>query len=173
MIFEYLTRKLHSLVERSGGAGTAGSHFDENCLNHEIMTGFLDTHNRMSKVTIGALEDLGFTVNYDNADEYRMPKQRVQNCMDTINGNRRLRSTKSFKHHVRLLQGPHGDHPTPQEVDDAKKSGQEYIHRCKKSLDDVKLEDDEMDVGCSHISVIFQSGTGSLFGLDVFDQDQS
>lgn len=169
--FEFLMPESRSTVESGGGAGTAGSHFDENCLNHEIMTGFLDQHNRMSKITIGALEDLGFTVNYDSADDYRMPTKRVQNCMDIINGNRMLRSSQSSARRIRLLQGPSGDNPTPQDVADAEKSGQEYIHRCKKSLNGVELKDDEMDVGCSHISVIFQGESGSLFGMDVFDEE--
>jgi hypothetical protein len=38
------------------------------------MTGFLDTGaNPISRLTIGAFEDLGYTVDYAAADAYRLP----------------------------------------------------------------------------------------------------
>jgi hypothetical protein len=71
-------------IEDSGGAGTAQSHPEEEdedtpryCqgiltpgLEEEIMTGYIDPYQHMpiSRITIGMLEDLGWSVNYDAAD---------------------------------------------------------------------------------------------------------
>lgn len=57
-------------VEEDGGAGTAGSHWDEDCLVDELMTGFATGLLPFSRLTIGSLEDMGYTVDYDAADEY-------------------------------------------------------------------------------------------------------
>ena len=58
-------------VENTGGEGTADSHWRESSFNTELMTGFLDSGaNPISLMTIGALQDLGFTVNEAAADQY-------------------------------------------------------------------------------------------------------
>jgi hypothetical protein len=48
------------------------SHRDEPCLRHEIMTPAISLNNNyiISSVTIGALEDLGYKVDYSKADNY-------------------------------------------------------------------------------------------------------
>ena len=45
-------------------------HWDENYLGTELMTPFADDRNQLSRVTLGALADLGYTVNYGRADRY-------------------------------------------------------------------------------------------------------
>ncbi|RIH85663.1 leishmanolysin-related zinc metalloendopeptidase [Calidithermus roseus] len=61
-------------VENTGGSGTRDSHWRESVFNNEIMTGFLDSGaNPLSKVTIGSMEDLGYSVNYSAADPYTLP----------------------------------------------------------------------------------------------------
>jgi hypothetical protein len=58
-------------IENEGGSGTACSHFDEQCLRTELMTGFVSALDLpLSVITVGAMEDLGFTVNYTAADNY-------------------------------------------------------------------------------------------------------
>lgn len=71
-------------IEDDGGAGTAGGHPEEGNnpryndgqlhpgLDHELMTGFaeLSGNEPLSAITIGFLEDLGYKVNYDYAEEY-------------------------------------------------------------------------------------------------------
>jgi len=59
-------------VEPSGGAGTAGAHWSEAVFNAELMTGYIESYgaNPISRVTIGALQDLGYTVSYAAADAY-------------------------------------------------------------------------------------------------------
>ena len=61
-------------VEGTGGAGTAGSHWRESVFGNELMTGFLGSgDNPLSRVTIGAFEDLGYEVDYATADPYSLP----------------------------------------------------------------------------------------------------
>ncbi len=57
-----------------GGAGTRDGHWREAVFANELMTGILDAGpNPISRVTIAAFEDLGYTVDYAGADVYRLP----------------------------------------------------------------------------------------------------
>ena len=63
-------------VETDGvfGDGTAFVHWDEDALGNEILTGYMNPgSNPISKITVGALEDMGYQVNYDKADDYSSP----------------------------------------------------------------------------------------------------
>lgn len=60
-------------LETGGGAGTAGSHWEENTFQSELMTGFATGALPLSRLTIGAMQDLGYTVNYARADAYTKP----------------------------------------------------------------------------------------------------
>jgi len=59
-------------VEDGGGSGTAGSHWDEQALDNELMTGYINNDgdpstnddNYLSKFSVMALADLGYTVDY-------------------------------------------------------------------------------------------------------------
>jgi hypothetical protein len=59
-------------IEQGGGAGTAGSHWSESLFDTELMTGYAENEPPMplSIVTIGVLQDLGYTVNYGAADSF-------------------------------------------------------------------------------------------------------
>jgi hypothetical protein len=59
-------------LEPFGGLGTAGSHFSEDLFGTELMTGFLNSGvlNPLSIVTVGAMADLGYAVNFGAADPY-------------------------------------------------------------------------------------------------------
>lgn len=65
-----------------GGFG----HWDENCLKDEVMTPRLDFFNEvpvrtpLSAMTIGAMEDIGYTVNYGAADTFGLND--LDNCND-------------------------------------------------------------------------------------------
>ena len=57
-----------------GGPGTRDGHWREAVFANELMTGFLDVGaNPISRTTIGAFEDLGYSVDYAAADAYRLP----------------------------------------------------------------------------------------------------
>jgi len=47
-------------VESDGGPGTAGGHWDEEALQNEIMTGFIDNTNYLGEISVAALYDLGY-----------------------------------------------------------------------------------------------------------------
>jgi hypothetical protein len=62
-------------LETGGGGGTVGAHWSETTFGAEIMTGFLNggVANPLSRITVGAFADLGYTVNYAAADAYALP----------------------------------------------------------------------------------------------------
>jgi hypothetical protein len=45
-------------------------HFDETCLNSELLTPYTDKDMRLSRITVASLEDIGYLVNYNGADVY-------------------------------------------------------------------------------------------------------
>ena len=62
-------------VANTGGPGTAEGHWRENIFDHELMTGYAEDSGPMplSRLTIAALEDLGYAVDYDQADDFALP----------------------------------------------------------------------------------------------------
>ena len=69
-------------IEADGNAGTAGGHWDEACLDNELMTGWLDSGrpNPVSRITIGGFEDIGYSVDYDVAEEYTLASVNTGFC---------------------------------------------------------------------------------------------
>lgn len=58
----------------TGGPGTREGHFRESIFGNELMTGYLDPGiNPISRLTVGALQDLGYQVDYDSADPFSLP----------------------------------------------------------------------------------------------------
>jgi hypothetical protein len=58
-------------VENTGGAGTANRHWRASVFPTETMNGFIDSRTApLSRITIGAMEDVGYQVRYDAADVY-------------------------------------------------------------------------------------------------------
>jgi hypothetical protein len=58
-------------VENTGGPGTANSHWRENVLKNELMTGYLNAgSNPLSVLTVRSLQDMGYTVNTGGADPF-------------------------------------------------------------------------------------------------------
>ena len=85
-------------VERSGGSGTAGAHWSESVFNAELMTGFAESPGvamPISRMTIGALQDLGYTVNYSAADAYTLPGGPQTSTITGDGGNNTLNGTNS------------------------------------------------------------------------------
>ncbi|MEI7780426.1 MAG: S8 family serine peptidase [Planctomycetota bacterium] len=63
-------------VENTGGQGTAGAHWRETVFKTELMTGYAEPAGAampLSRITVGAMADLGYTVNYVKADPYLKP----------------------------------------------------------------------------------------------------
>ncbi len=61
-------------VENTGGQGTVNGHWREDVMGNELMTSFMTNRDGiLSSVTIAALEDMGYTVNYAAAEDYMWP----------------------------------------------------------------------------------------------------
>lgn len=61
-------------VENEGGGGTRDSHWRESVFNNEIMTGYINAGtNPTSRITVGSLADLGYSVNMAAADNFARP----------------------------------------------------------------------------------------------------
>ncbi len=53
-------------IEQDGGPGTAGGHWDEDTLNNELMTGYINESNFLAQFSVMSLEDLGYAVDYQD-----------------------------------------------------------------------------------------------------------
>ena len=62
-------------VANTGGPGTAEGHWRESTFDYELMTGYVeeDAEMPLSRMTVAALDDLGYKVDYSAADEYALP----------------------------------------------------------------------------------------------------
>ncbi|KAG7348665.1 PKD domain containing protein [Nitzschia inconspicua] len=67
-------------IETRGGSGAAYFHWEENALNDELMTVFINGGTPLSSLTIASLEDLGYVVDYDAADPYCPPLTADLSC---------------------------------------------------------------------------------------------
>ncbi|CAN0134456.1 unnamed protein product, partial [Phaeothamnion confervicola] len=68
------------LIENNYGPGTACSHWDEEQLKGELMTGVAQPESPrmpLSVITIGAMADLGYAVDYGAADPFTLPSDAV------------------------------------------------------------------------------------------------
>jgi len=62
-------------IENTGGEGTAGGHWRESVFSTELMTGYAEAPGvpmPISRMTVGALQDLGYTVDYAAADPFTL-----------------------------------------------------------------------------------------------------
>lgn len=61
-------------LENTGGPGTRDGHLRESVFGHELLTGFLSGATRpISRVSVGAFEDMGYEVDYEAADAFVLP----------------------------------------------------------------------------------------------------
>jgi Leishmanolysin len=71
--FQKIASCFYVPTENDGEEGTRCVHWDEECLRNEIMTGQIPPAGQkaiLSRITIGALHDLGYSVNYKAAEPY-------------------------------------------------------------------------------------------------------
>lgn len=78
-VYSNLTGRKQSFIplQTTGGSGTAGAHWSEEIFFNELMTGYYNSNieNPLSKLTLAAFEDLGYEVDYSQADTYSLPLQ--------------------------------------------------------------------------------------------------
>jgi subtilisin-like proprotein convertase family protein len=61
-------------VANTGGPGTRDGHWRESVFGNELLTGFLSGAIRpLSRMSVGAFEDMGYEVDYEAADDYELP----------------------------------------------------------------------------------------------------
>jgi hypothetical protein len=61
-------------VANVGGIGTRDTHWREAVFVNELMTGTIrESGNPISRMTVGSLADLGYTVDFDAAEPYELP----------------------------------------------------------------------------------------------------
>ncbi len=72
-VFGALNASLGVPVENTGGTGTRGGHWRETVFQDELMTGWAGGAMQMSALTVGALGDMGYTVDPARADAYSLP----------------------------------------------------------------------------------------------------
>lgn len=65
-------------LETSGGSGTVGAHWSETIFGSELMTGYVNSVMQLSRVTVGAMADLGYVVNYAAADRFTPPPAGIE-----------------------------------------------------------------------------------------------
>lgn len=73
-------------LETGGGAGTAGAHWSEAVFRTELMTGYVDPVMQLSRLTVGAMADLGYVVNYAAADAFTPPPAGIQAAARAVFG---------------------------------------------------------------------------------------
>lgn len=70
-------------LENRGQRGTRDCHWRESVFGDELMTGILRSkRNPISHLTIAALCDIGYQVNFDAADSFILPKNDYQNMQE-------------------------------------------------------------------------------------------
>ncbi len=60
-------------VENEGGTGTRDGHWRESVFDTELMTGFNDPVQQLSRLTIASLQDLTYSVDFSAAQAYALP----------------------------------------------------------------------------------------------------
>jgi hypothetical protein len=62
-------------IENTSGPGTCDGHWKESVFGRELMTGFLNYQqiNPLSRITLGSMQDLGYSIDLSKADPYSIP----------------------------------------------------------------------------------------------------
>ncbi|KAL7579629.1 hypothetical protein ACA910_007992 [Epithemia clementina (nom. ined.)] len=150
-------------IEEDGGRGTIYVHWDEECLQHEIMTGKINSVNVFSNITLGGLHDLGYSVNYAMAEPYIIPD--INNCIQS----RRLRggTSKRGQHRWRQLRGKHVHELDPKKLALATKAGQEFLEKSNIKARGKGVS----DFGTKIVDVLFADESDNIFSLFVSHDD--
>lgn len=61
-------------IENTGGMGTRATHWRDSVFGNELMTSYIaSSGNPLSRLTVAALKDVGYDVNFDAAEPYELP----------------------------------------------------------------------------------------------------
>jgi Leishmanolysin len=156
-------------TELTGGRGTRCDHFDDKCFQGELMTGYISEVNILSRLTIATLEDIGYTVSYDEAEPYtsanmgrrcvcRRSKVRnlsivkpieisANNTNSNVSGMKRMLSDEGLKHAIA--------------------HGKKYLLAKRKQYSPTGTPSGLKYVGSDLISVIYKDGDNGIFSVIV------
>lgn len=142
-------------IEKDFGGGTAGAHWDEVCLDKELMTGVAERNGSeiLSRITIGSLRDLGYEVDLTQADPYSAANVDPSCCNPGVRRRRTsrrrplsseglMKATEFGKRELAKLNGFITEHRRRAESE-GKYDGS---------------ENDEYIVAVPHYSVLYQEG---------------
>lgn len=148
-------------TEQDFGPGTRCGHWDEDCLQNELMTGLLTgTELPLSRITIGTLEDMGYQVDYTQADAYT--------AADVDSGcvcsRRVLEETQQL--------GLGSPETKPRRLSEAARAvavayGTAELKRRSEAFKGLRVTDTYTYVGDKVISVIVRDNDGSIFRIVV------
>lgn len=142
-------------IENFGDRGTVCSHFEEACLRTELMTGFIRSIELpLSIITVGAMEDLGYTVDYTAADNFTNFACACESATPNNNNVRRrsLRNDSGYEFALRY--------------------GMEYLQNQTITVVDestrlVENEDGVEFCGDEYVSIIYLDDFGEMRHLEV------
>ena len=141
-------------VEQGGGLGTACSHWDELCFASEVMSGFVTGSTMsLSRMTVGAMADLGYQVNYAAADDFA-PSQVHPSCAC---GGRELGVSSSYQPVAHDDAGQRAAFQWGNQVLDEATAGKPAASRMRGAR----------YVGNEFVSVLYQDEQGQLRGLSL------
>jgi len=150
-------------VEEDGGSGTAFGHWDENCLQTEIMTGWINSENFFSAITVGALADLGYKVDYNQAEAYVIPDRKK--CQ----GARRLRGKTPHSPGWRMLHAENGHRePSDKDMEIAIQAGKKFLKESQEATSGTNTR----DWTTREVEVIYQDDSGSIYSVPVSVEDK-
>jgi Leishmanolysin len=143
------------------GDGTFCGHWDEQCLDNELMTGYLTqgATTLLSRITIGSLEDLGYTVSYSTADSYGTAdlgvgctcrRRRQRSILDMPHGETRQLGVRNPSTKPRRLS-----YETKQQAFDY---GRSILS--KRASSKTRSNLNIVDVGNQVVAVVVQDGDG-------------
>lgn len=156
-------------IANEGGIGTVGYHWDESIMEHELMTasaGESGIPQPLSRITIASLADLGYSVNYDKADEYSVTSS--VSCPNTRARRNAISRNKSTRHpngtkerQVRQTQSKLSD--------EGRKAALEYGNKVLAEAKENKPEtipEGLLYTSDQYVNVVYQE-QGDIFFVDV------
>lgn len=138
-------------IEDNFGPGTALSHWDEECMDSELMTGISEIglqEEFMSRITVGTLEDIGYEVDYSRADNYTIDLINPFCCNANNNLRRKTQRKKSI---------------SSKGLEKARAYGRQKLSEINGMISQehraqLEADNDGIIVGLPYFSVLYQEG---------------
>jgi hypothetical protein len=160
-------------VETDGGVGTACGHWDEICYQGELMTGFATGGLEISRATVGTLEDMGYVVDYCQADAFPVSNLDASCVCSSIKAEVADDSTIITRRAVSNEDSNDGDR-RPKLSDEGRniafEHGRQYLK--SKSIKRENMTEDEgiLYMGDQYVVILYLEG-GEVFGVHVTSRD--